>query len=97
MDKANSIEVSLKNSCVQNFNAINAGKCIIPDGYTSMRTKNPLSKFTLTKCEGGFALIASISHVVCDGHTYYKIMVMLSENGQVEAPEDMILRPKTLD
>lgn len=85
VDRADSIVVSPKNSYMQNFNAINAGKCIIPDGYTSISTKNPLSKFTLTKCEGGFALIASISHVVCDGHTYYKIMGMLTEKGQVEA------------
>ncbi len=73
------------NSYIANFQAITAGKCIIPDGYTCIAEKLSQAKFSLIKCEEGFALVASISHVVCDGHTYYKIMSMLTETGTVEA------------
>lgn len=85
LDREGKVKVSPKNSYLANFNAVNAGKCVIPDGYTSIKTKLPISKFTLTTCEGGFALVASISHQAADGHTFYKIMGMLTESGKMEA------------
>lgn len=80
------IKVSSSNTYLENFQAINAGRnCLIPDGYTSMKTKKPLSKFTLVPCdENGFALVVSISHVVSDGHSYYKILGQLTTSGTVE-------------
>ena len=79
LDKEGSVKVSPTNSYLANFSAVNAGKCLIPDGYTSISTKLPLSKFTLIKCgDNSFALVASISHVIGDGNTFYKIMGMLT-------------------
>jgi len=42
-----------------------------------------VSKFTLAKVADGVALVVSITHSIADGHTYYKIMSMLS-TGDVE-------------
>jgi len=67
-------------------------KAILPMGTTLLKKKLPISSFTLTPCtnnneggEGKFALIVSISHAVADGHTYYKILSMLSSSTQIES------------
>ena len=82
------IDVSKSYTYLRNFRGVNAGKsCLIPDGYTSIKTKKPLSKFTLVPCNGneGFALVASISHVIADGHTYYNIIGQLTASAKIVA------------
>merc|ERR1711941_263102 len=32
-----------------------------------------------------FAVVFSVSHILCDGHTYYKVLSMFSSNSQVIA------------
>merc|ERR1711871_1563453 len=86
IDREGQIKVSPSNSYVDNQKAVYDGKCTIPDGYSTIQKKDLISRFTLTSCANGFALIASISHVA-DGYTYYKIMGMLSENGKIESLE----------
>ena len=85
-DSQGIIKVSPTYTYLENFKALNTGKnCLIPDGYTSISTKKPLSKFTLVPCDdGGFAFIVSISHVVSDGYTYYKVLSQLTTNGTIE-------------
>lgn len=85
IDREGKMKVSSKNSYQANLNALNGAKCLQPDGYTAMAAKSPLSTFTLTTCEGGFALVSSISHVVSDGATYYGIIGMLSENAKIDS------------
>ena len=40
---------------------------------------------TAADADGGFALIFSMSHVVCNGGTYYQLLNMLSADGEVVA------------
>ncbi len=58
----------------------------VPPGTKCIKKALPVAKFTLTPCTTkGFALVASISHSVVDGHTYYKILSMLSKNVEIES------------
>lgn len=59
---------------------------MVPDGNTCRKKSLPLSKFTLSATqENEFVLIVSISHIVSDGFTYYKILSMLSKDQSIEA------------
>ncbi|KAL7546419.1 hypothetical protein ACHAWF_009755 [Thalassiosira exigua] len=58
-------------------------KMVVGPGYKLVGKDLRCSKFTLAKvADGQVALIVSITHAVADGHTYYKVMSMLS--GDVE-------------
>lgn len=61
----------------------------IPSGSKLLNKPLPVCKLTLcpktASADGGFALIFSISHVVCNGGTYYQLLNMLSADGTVVA------------
>lgn len=64
----------------------------VPKGYMILKSGQPVSKFTLApdSSNGGFVFIPSLSHVVGDGHTKYKILSMLAQNA--EAPFGLEIR-----
>ncbi|CAL1164991.1 unnamed protein product [Cladocopium goreaui] len=61
-----------------------SGSCaeVRPGLVCLQNSSEPLIRVSL--CDGGFrdefALIVSISHIVADGHTYYKLFEMLTQN-----------------
>ena len=58
---------------------------IVGPGYKLIGKDCCVAKFTLTQVDNGeVALIVSMTHAVADGHTYYKIMSMLSELGDAQ-------------
>ena len=64
---------------------VNSSGAKIPSGKKLLNKPLPVSKLTVACADGGFALIFSISHVVCNGGTYYQILNMLSAEGTVVA------------
>jgi len=64
---------------------LHKSKLVVGPGYKLVGKEDlRVSKFTLTKvADGKVALVVSITHSIADGHTYYKIMSMLS-SGYVE-------------
>ena len=79
--------ISKSNTFEKNTNAARLANAIVPSGYTLISQKSPVSKFLLVPDSegGGFALVASISHAVADGYTYYSILGMLSPNAPINA------------
>jgi len=65
---------------------LHKSKAVVGPGYKLVNKGDlRVSKFTLAKVDDGeVALVVSITHAVADGHTYYKIMSMLSTGGDVE-------------
>lgn len=64
---------------------VNSSGAKIPSGKKLLNKSLPVCKLTVASAAGGFALIFSISHVVCNGGTYYQILNMLSADGTVVA------------
>ena len=64
---------------------VNNSGAKIPAGTKLLNTPQPVSKLTVACADGGFALIFSVSHVVCNGGTYYQLLNMLSADGAVVA------------
>ena len=64
---------------------VNNSGAKIPAGTKLLNTPQPVSKLTVACADGGFALIFSVSHVVCNGGTYYQLLNMLSAHGAVVA------------
>jgi len=63
---------------------LHKSKLVVGPGYKLVNKGDlRVSKFTLAKVADGVALVVSITHSIADGHTYYKIMSMLS-TGDVE-------------
>lgn len=53
-------------------------------GFALLKKGLPYTRLTVAKKDGNsWALIFSISHVVADGYTYYKVLGMLSEKKEV--------------
>jgi hypothetical protein len=63
----------------------------VPAGPELVRTGAPVTRVALLTGGGGlrpsdgFVLLFSVSHVVCDGTTYYQLLSMLSATGEVRA------------
>jgi len=74
---------------------VNASGAKIPSGKKLLNKPLQVCKLTLCRAhavetaagdaDNGFALIFSISHVVCNGGTYYQLLNMLSADGEVVA------------
>eukprot|EP00928_Gymnodinium_smaydae_P089074 TRINITY_DN73079_c0_g1_i1.p1 TRINITY_DN73079_c0_g1~~TRINITY_DN73079_c0_g1_i1.p1 ORF type:complete len:407 (-),score=57.82 TRINITY_DN73079_c0_g1_i1:162-1382(-) len=59
-------------------------KAHVASGFTLMKKGLPYARFTVAKKDAtSWALIASISHVVADGYTYYKVLNMLSPKEEI--------------
>ena len=87
LDLKNDVKtISKSNTFEQNASAVSRANLRVTTGYNLLREKYPVSKFTLCPDPtGGFILVASISHVVADGFTYYSILGMLSQNAPINA------------
>lgn len=63
----------------------------VPNGYDLLKKGLPVAKFTLapdaSAAGGGFVFIPSLSHVVADGHTYFKILSMFAKDTEAVAME----------
>ena len=60
------------------------GDLIVPDGYTLMTSKKPVTLLSLIAIsEDAFALVFSMSHAIGDGRTYYEIFKMLQPRAAV--------------
>ena len=56
----------------------------VANGVTLLQNGKPVTKVTLCQREGGgFCVIASMSHTVADGYTYYAIFNMLSSDAEI--------------
>ena len=54
---------------------------MVPNGATSIKEKSPIFKcYVLKQAQSKFALIVSLSHVVGDRHTFYKMHNMLGQD-----------------
>jgi len=55
--------------------------CELPNGTVQISKKSSLMRVSIipnSKGEPSYAVVVSLSHVICDGFTYYKIMSMLN-------------------
>jgi hypothetical protein len=56
---------------------------VIPNAYKTKNSYQPLLRIILSPFKNGFVLFVSLSHTIADGHTYYKILNMLSNNSTI--------------
>lgn len=76
------------------------GAFVVPDGATAMKHDTPLFKVVFLKqTENKFGVLVSLSHVIGDGHTFYKVHSMLGQQAAVTSmnpircktfPQDMV-------
>ena len=81
--------------------AVQKSSAYVPMGRKLLNKRRPVSKLSVapTVGGGGFAVIFSLSHTVCNGGTYYQILNMLSSNGAIVAmdprrKEELAEKPK---
>ena len=64
---------------------IAASRAHLPTGFKLLETGAPVTRLTVTPDASGrgFAVIWSMSHVVGDGDTYYKVLALLSDGEEI--------------